>query len=116
MQDKEIKYNLFTGMRRGDGVDHKLAAGAVYCCPQTRLYRIKLMMFPGMTYFMQKNQNAHDRYTVFSKRSNNEGQVRLFAPVGSAALESSLHSYLEIKFPLLKTSIFMSLFPCEENV
>jgi hypothetical protein len=112
---KEIKYLLYTGLRNGQGIDHKLLAGAVYCCPESRVYRIKLMMFPRHTYYMQKNQSVHDHYTVFAKRANDQGRNRLYAPVGSAALDTSLQSYLEIKFPLLKASVFMSLYPCEEN-
>lgn len=114
MTIKESKHILFTGQKSGNDVGNKLAAGAAYCSEETRVYRLKLMMFPGRTYYMVKNQGSVDRYTVYAKKFEEKEQVKLLNPVGSGVLDPSLQSYLEIKFPILGTSIFMNLYPSQE--
>lgn len=111
---KESKHNLFTGQKNAGDVEHKLAAGAAYCAEETRVYRLKFMMFPGRTYYMVKNQGSPDHYTVYAKKFEEKNQMKLLNPVGHGVLDTSLQSYLEIKFPILGTSVFMNLYPCQE--
>ena len=74
-------------------------------------YLLKLMMIPNVSYFLAKNPSAQVAYTVYTKCFRENGRLRFQNPVGYARLKQDLKNYMEIEFPLLRASVFMSLFP-----
>lgn len=109
------KHEIFAGFKKEGNIEAKLLVGAAFKDDGITYYKIRLMMFPGYTYYLVKNHDSANRYTVYSRSRNENNQIKFLNPVGSAALDSKLQSYLEIKFPLLRASMFMSLYPAKRN-
>ena len=61
------KHEIYTGFRKDNVIEAKLLVGAAFKDDGVNYYKIRLMMFPGYTYYLVKNQNAVDRYTVYSR-------------------------------------------------
>lgn len=111
---KSEKYEIFTGFRKENTIEAKLLVGAAFKEENLSYYKIRLMMFPGYTYYLAKNKDSVDRYTIYSKMitdEKNKNQVKFLNPVGNGILDSKLCSYLELRFPMLKAYVYMSLYP-----
>lgn len=115
MNKQSDKHEIFAGFKKEGTIEAKLLVGAAFKDEGITHYKIILMMFPGYTYYLVKNRDSVDRYTVYSRAKNEANQTKFINPVGSAILDSKLQSYLEIKFPLLRASMFMSLYPVKNN-
>lgn len=115
MINQADKHEIFTGFKKEGVIEAKLLVGAAFKDDGLSYYKIRLMMFPGYTYYLVKNRDSVDRYTVYSRLKNENGHQKFMNPVGSAGLDSKLQSYLEIKFPLLRASMFMSLYSTKQN-
>ncbi len=105
------KFEIFVGFRKENAIDAKLLVGAAFKDSGNSYYKIRLMMFPGYTYYLVKNRDTPTRYTVYSRLISRGKDGKFLNPVGTALLDSKLQSYLEIKFPLLRAHMYMSLFP-----
>ena len=111
MDNQTTKYELVTGRKYNGELTNALVAGQAFLREGQTFYTIKIMMFPGQTYYLTKNKDSHDRYTVFAKIVSTEETIKFQNPVGSGRLSTDLSSYLEFYFPVLRTQMFMSLFP-----
>lgn len=111
MKSAADKFELFAGFKNKNNVDSKIQVGAAFKENESAHYKLKLMMFPGHTYYLVKNRECVDRYTIYSRMIENENQCKFLNPVGSGLLDSKLQYYMELRFPLLRTTLFMSLFP-----
>lgn len=112
------KHEIFTGFRKENVIEAKLLVGAAFKDEGVNYYKIRLMMFPGYTYYLVKNQNAVNKYTVYSRMvvdDKNKNQVKFLSPVGNGFLDSKLQSYLEVRFPMLRAYVYMSLYPQKQN-
>jgi hypothetical protein len=107
---KSTKYEIFTGFKKDGNLEARLPAGAAFLDDGLNYYKIRLMIFPQTVYYLVKNQDTQDRYTVYSKLINSGPQVKFLNPVGGGILVRDLQSYLELKFPVLRAHLFMSLF------
>lgn len=106
------RHELYVGFRKENSIEAKLLVGTAFKDEDLNYYKIKLMMFPGQTYYLVKNRDSADRFTVFARAIHDDiGNVKFLNPIGNAVLDSRLQSYLEVKLPMLRTSIFMSLYP-----
>ena len=88
---KAEKYEIFTGFRKVNSIEAKLLVGAAFKEEDLSYYKIRLMMFPGNTYYLVKNKDAVDRYTIYSKMiidAKNKNQVKFLNPVGNGVLDS----------------------------
>ncbi len=117
MNNQEIrilsdKHEIFTGFRKDTNIEAKLLVGAAFKDENTPYYKIRLMMFPGFTYYLVKNKDSVDRYTIFSKmvHGKEKDQNKFLNPIGSGTLDPKLLSYLELRFPMLRATLYMSLF------
>jgi len=113
MEQKSTRYEIVIGKKAQDGLQCRLVCGHAFLNEGESFYVIKLMMFPGQTYYLVKNRGSQDRYTVYAKMSGREEEIRLQNPVGNGRLSADLTAYLELYFPVLKTQMFMSLYPKE---
>lgn len=108
------RYEILTGFRKETTIEGKLQVGAAFKEQDEAYYKIRLMMFPGMTYYLVKNQNQLGHYTIYAKMffdNNKQNKVKFTNPVGSGHLDTKLQSYLELRFPLLRAYMYMSLYP-----
>ena len=109
------KHELYIGRKENGKLAKPLVAGQAFIREGESYYTVKLMMFPGQTYYLVKNKDSYDRYTVYAKMVKTENdEVKLQNPVGSGRLSLDLGSYLEIYFPVLRSQMFMCLFPVAE--
>lgn len=108
------KYDIYTGFRKENTIEAKLPVGAAFKEENVSYYKIRLMMFPGYTYYLVKNHDSMNRYTVYSRMiagGKTNDQIKFLNPVGNAVLYPKLSSYLEVKFPMLRAYVYMSLYP-----
>lgn len=113
MNSKSEKYELYTGFRKDTNIEARLLIGSAFKDPGTFYYKIKLMMFPGQSYYLVKNRESVDRYTIYSRIRNEGQETKFLNPIGNGTLDPKLQSYMELKFPLLKAQIFMNLYPVQ---
>ena len=111
MESKSARYELVVAKKAEGQLTNSLVCGHAFLEEGDTYYTVKLMMFPGQSYYLSKNRDSQDRYTVFSKLVHSEASVRFQNPVGSGRLSADLASYLEIYFPIFRSQIFMCLFP-----
>ncbi len=118
----DTKFEIYTGFRKDQELQAKLCVGSSFKNDNESYYKIRLMMFPQNVYYLVKNKDSADRYTVYAKlyvpQDHNQDTNKMTSPkgrfqnpVGHAVLDSKLQSYLEIKFPMLRLSVYMSLYP-----
>lgn len=115
MELSYTKHDVILGRKEASGLSNVKIAGFAKLNDGEAYYTLKLMMFPEQTYFIVKNKNSHDRYTVFSKKIEDGDQVVFRHPVGSGQLSLEAQSYLEIYFPLTRSQVFMNLYPSKFN-
>lgn len=105
------KFELFVGREVEGKLDSAKCVGSAMFQEIERHYTVKLMALPGITYYLVKNYESKDRYTLYSKRQRDEKGIHFNSPIGMARLKPELNSYLELYIPIFKSKIFMSLFP-----
>ena len=116
MNNQSEKHEMYTGFRKDNAIEAKLLVGAAFKDDGVNYYKIRLMMFPGYTYYLVKNQNAVDKYTVYSRMMvDDKKQLKFLNPVGNGILDSKLQSYLEVRFPMLRAYVYMLLYPQKQN-
>lgn len=109
------RFDIVTGKIENGTIFKPMHAGVALSYPGEAHYVLRLSMFPRCFYYLNKNQDSASQYTVYSRRvvDKNTGAVLFQKPVGQGRLAPEIKTHLEIKFPLLGTSVFMSLFPQE---
>lgn len=105
------RYELVVGRKLNHQLVNTLATGQCFLNEGDDFYTVKLMMFPGQTYYMVKNRNSSDRYTIFAKIIRDEKSVKFQNPVGSGRLTEELSTHMELYFPVLRSQMYMCLFP-----
>ncbi len=112
-REKMTKYEIVMGkLIEGTLVNPLLAGFAVQFEGESH-YVIRFSMFPNNPYYLCKNRDSQTHYTAYAKvvKDPVSNGVRYQNPVASGKLLPELKSHLEIRFPLLGTSVFMNLFP-----
>lgn len=106
------KFEIYAGFKKDNDLETKVQVGTAFKNDDENYYKIKLMMFPNQTYYLIKNHAEVSRYTIFSKMViEANGKNKFLNPVGSGVLDPQMLNYLELRFPLLRSYIFMSLYP-----
>ena len=75
-------------------------------------YVVRLSMFPGIPYYLSKNRSSQTQFTLFGKlvKDPETYAIHFQNPIGSGKLINETKSHIEIRLPLLGTSVFMNLF------
>lgn len=55
MNTQSDKHEIFAGFKKEGTIDAKLLVGAAFKDDGTTYYKIRLMMFPGYTYYLVKD-------------------------------------------------------------
>lgn len=108
---ENTKFELFIGKEVQGKLEASKCVGSSLFQENEKHYTLRLMALPGITYYLVKNFESKDKYTLFARRQKDENGLRFSAPVGMARLKPELSSYLEIYIPVFKSKIYMSLFP-----
>lgn len=112
------RHQIYTGFKKENNLDAKIQVGAAFKDENASYYTLTLMMFPGTRYYLVKNFNEVGKYTIFAKMifdPSRPAKMKFLNPVGYGHLDANLQSYLELKLPLLRCSLFMSLYPDSLN-
>jgi hypothetical protein len=114
---RRTEHDVVTGRKIDGEIINALQAGRAYLYEGADHYVLRLNMFSDEStkFFIKKNKDSLLTYTVYSKRTRKDDSTDFERPVGGAYLNEDLKSHLEIKFPLLGRSVFMSLYPSEER-
>jgi hypothetical protein len=109
------RFHLYSGLKLGPKLTNSFQAGEAYevHCPQKPYYILKLWAFPNVTYYLCRNKNSENRFTVFSKLVGEYQDPTFRRPVGSGELLQDLTTHLEIQFSFPRQRLFMSLFPAQ---
>jgi hypothetical protein len=109
------RFHIYTGVKQDNTVLHARQAGEAYEVETDRKphYIVKMWAFPQNTYYLAKNLEGDDRFTLFAKRMGDGDNVRFRRPVGYGLISRDLRQYLEIQFAFPREKVFMSLFPSE---
>ena len=111
MEAKSTRYEILLGIKFQGKLKRPLVCGHAFLHEGETYYNVKLMIFPGQTYYLTKKRDSQDQYTVFSKIVRTNEGVKFQNPVGVGRLNADLSSHLEIYFPVLRSQMFMCLFP-----
>ncbi len=109
METSCTKHEIVIGKRNQGTLEKPLLTGHAFLNAGDEFYTVKLMMFPGQTYYLVKNRDSQ-RYTVFAKQVSDERGTRFQNPVGLGQLLQDV-MYMEIYFPILRSQMYMSLYP-----
>jgi hypothetical protein len=108
---ESTQHEILIGRKENGELRNQLIAGASFLNDGESFYTIRLMMFPNQAYYLTKNHESTNRYTVFSKFIKTENGIKFQNPVGSGRLSVELSAYLEIYFPVIRSQMFMCLYP-----
>ena len=104
-----IRGSRFPGVPEGK----QYPAGHALHFEGTNYYVLKLWFQQERTYYVSKNNEESDYYTVYAKKVDGEGSVRFQNPIGFArGIPQKTH--LEIILPDFPKRYYMSLFPSEK--
>jgi len=109
------KFDLLYAVKENGSLQDIRPAGHALKFDGTDYYVLKLWFLYGFTYFLVKNRADQTRYTLFTRKVDTPDGVRFQNPIGSASNRHDLKDYLEIKIPIFREGIFMSLFPDPMN-
>ena len=115
MNSNLTKYDLCVGDKEDGTLNKQKYSGFALLFEGNLHYVVRLIMFPHTWYFLAKNRESQNGYTIYSKCIRNGDLIRFQDPVGVANLNDDIKTHLELKFHLLSQSVFMNLFPSIKN-
>ena len=106
------KYELVVAKLIDGELKNPMLAGFAVQFEGEAHYVVRLTMFPSVPYYLSKNRDSQECYTIFAKvvKDPTSGALRFQNPIGSGKLLANAKSHLEIRFPLLGASVFMNLY------
>ncbi|MBL7542572.1 MAG: hypothetical protein JNL11_02095 [Bdellovibrionaceae bacterium] len=103
-----LKFKLYCGNESKQDLKPGSTVGYSLLIDGNDYYLLKLFLFEKY-FFLVKNRNSNNNYTVFSTKGSENGTFR--NPVGWAELPSNNSANIEIFIPILGSPIRMNLFP-----
>jgi len=87
-------------------------AGVAFQNHNDGFYQLVINMFPSCRYYIRKDTEVHDRFTIYSRKIVDQlGKDRLVNPIGHGILNEDDKSYLTLYFPILNLTLYMNLYP-----
>ena len=89
--------------------------GFAFIKPGSRMFRLKLWMFPQEQYFIAAQENDPTKYVVLAldEYQTNGGETRTYwNRIGAGELQGC---FIRLKLTLLNEEVFVSLFPEKEE-
>lgn len=105
------KHEVIRGTRFGLEGTKRYPAGHALFFEGTNYYVLKLWFQPERIYFISRNGDSGDSYTIYGRKNDDRSdQVSFQNPIGYArGMQDKTH--LEIVLPDLPKRYYMSLFP-----
>lgn len=111
IETNKTKHDVFVGNQVGQKLEGALHIGYALKYENLKYYILKLWPFPNVTYYLSMNRDSSDKFTIFTKKVENESGEHFQNPVGYAVLRGDLKEYLEINLRLPKQKVYMSIYP-----
>ncbi len=113
---KADRFGLFKGQIEENGeVVEREQLGFAYIKPGSKMFRLKLWMFPREQYFLATDDNDPTQYVILSldeyQLPNMEVRTH-WNRVGTGELKGS---FIHLKFHLLSEDVFLCLFPTKSE-
>lgn len=103
-------HEVLRGSRMGLSDGRQYPAGYALRFSETNYYVLKLWIQQEKSYYISKNNENSDYYTIYGKKETNTGSnMRLVNPVGYARMTPN-KEYLEIILPDFPNQYYMCLF------
>lgn len=108
----EESYEILQGQKHEGKIVEQKLAGFAKRSSIHNYYSFRLCMFPKNRYFLRKNRDSSNSYTIYSKFIRDGDSVQLLEPVGTGLLQDDLKDYLSLRFNLFPgIKLFLGLFP-----
>lgn len=111
IETNKVKHDVFVGNQVGQKLDGAFHIGYALKYENLKYYILKLWPFPNVTYYLSVNRDSSDKFTIFTKKVENESGEHFQNPVGYAVLRGDLKEYLEVNLRLPKQKVYMSIYP-----
>ncbi len=108
---KRTKHDVFVGNQIGQKLEGVFHIGYALKYENLKYYILKLWPFPSTTYYLSANRDAHDKFTIFTKKVDGENGEHFQNPIGYAILRGELKEFLEINLRMPRQKIYMSIYP-----
>lgn len=106
------KYELFFGKKLENKLFSPKLAGFAFYCDEHQYFSFRLCMFPRIRYFVKRNFESMDTYTIYSKIVQDESECKLLEPVGVAMIANDFKNYLSLRFHMFPhLNVYLGLFP-----
>lgn len=105
------KHDVFVGNQIGQKLEGSFNIGYALKYENLKYYILKLWPFPNVTYYLSANRDVHDKFTIFTKKVDNENGEHFQNPIGYAILRGELKDFVEINLRLPRQKLYMSIYP-----
>jgi hypothetical protein len=106
-------YPIVVGRKDGGTLKWPFLVGHAYQFEGNNYYLVKFLMFPEQRYYLVKSDESQTEYKLFSDIEDSGIQRKFQSLVGLGSLGHDLKTHLQIKFPLLRSRVFMDLHPSD---
>lgn len=112
------RYHLFTALKTQGKLTNSLQTGEAYeiDSPNKPYYLVKLWAFPQNLFYLCRNRDSLNKFTLFAKLVGDFENPVFRRPVGLGELHADLKTHLEIQFTFPRQKIFMSLYPAPTTI
>ena len=110
-----LVFPILIGKRQGGDLKQVKKVGRCILDRGNEFYRLKLLMFPRETYYIEKSPYNDCTFKVHSKMFFSRGKAGFVDQIGSGLLENSLKRYMRLSLNLVPFTLYMDLYPCNVN-
>lgn len=112
-----IRHAVETGILKENKLRKTQTVGEVHRCIKRGYFKLYLNVFPGITYYVVKDDVRDDVYRICSKIIKTEDGYDFENEIGTGELLSidEKESYIKILIPVLKLKMFMDWNSIEES-
>lgn len=105
-------FEVVSGRREEDKIFNSKLAGYGSYCEEGHYFIFRLNMFPRNRYYLTRNKDSHQHYTIYTKILKTPEGVKLLDPVGNGHVPDDAKTFVNLNFLLFpKANLYLSLFP-----
>jgi hypothetical protein len=111
MEKLKTVFEVIEGQKAKDRILKPVPVGSATLYEGNNYYVVRISSKPFKNFFVVKNQDGTNTYSIYARRWRTADQIFFRDPVGAGHLSGELKEFLELKFTFLNQSLFMSLYP-----
>lgn len=110
---KSDQFPVYRARLEGGEVVEQEQLGIAYLKPSSKLFRLKLWMFPGVEYFIAANEDRSSYRVLCPSGAKGESAKTYWNEIGHGEV---VGSFIRLKLHLISQEIYVCLFPSKEKV